>query len=59
VEDRNSIRLNIEHYRALLQRELPRSMRITMRELLAEEIAKLARAERAEEVKRDEVLAEA
>jgi len=36
-------RLNIEHYRKLLQTELDAQKRITIERLLAEETAKLAR----------------
>jgi hypothetical protein len=59
VDDCNAIERNIEEYRALLRRELPRSMRTLLRQLLVEEMSKLTRAQRAKEVEAEEMLAEA
>jgi len=56
VQDRSSIRRNIEQYRAVLQRELPSSVRLVLRQLLADEIAKLAQAEHREAIDHDQLV---
>jgi hypothetical protein len=48
VQDRTSIRRNIDQYRAVLERELPSSVRFALRQLLADEVAKLDQVERRE-----------
>ena len=54
MEDRKAIELNIERYRALQRRELPRGIRAMLAQLLADEIAKLARVASSEETGRRE-----
>jgi len=56
VQDRTSIRRNIEQYRAVLQRDLPSSVRFALRQLLVDEIAKLAQVERGEKTDQEELV---